>query len=223
MFWSQTEWILVVCRSARLVRKNIVKLGSSRKFCNLKAILFHLIYSFTHLSALCSWSSSTLLRLVFGRLGIEHLWGSGCGCLIWCLVKNGAPQLMGQEYTCPELQYKVPSVLVKVLTPSKQMENAMNIMKIWEKLQKKKKKRKSVYISVPVAVFLTLWTRNPACSCGTRNRNLCHKPWAWLSSFKHGYTFNIFCYILGNHSNWPDLPKSLTLLYPDSVQSRNKN
>ena len=140
MFWSQTEWILVVCRSARLVRKNIVKLGSSRKFCNLKAILFHLIYSFTHLSAMCSWSSSTLLRVVFGRLGIEHLWGSGCGCLIWCLVKNGAPQLMGQEYTCPELQYKVPSVLVKVLTPSKQMENAMNIMKIWEKLQKKKKK-----------------------------------------------------------------------------------
>lgn len=37
---------------------------------------------------------------------------------------------MGQEYTCPELQYKVPSVLVKVLTPSKQMENAMNIMNI---------------------------------------------------------------------------------------------
>lgn len=55
---------------------------------------------------------------------------------------------MGQEYTCPELQYKVPSVLVKVLTPSKQMENAMNIMKIWEKLQKKKKKKEiSLYFS----------------------------------------------------------------------------
>lgn len=162
---SQTEWILVVCRSARLVRKTTVKLGSSRKFCNLKAILFHLIYSFTHLSALCSWSSSTLLKPVFGRLGIEHLWGSGCGCLIWCLVKNGAPQLMGQEYTCPELQYQVPSVLVKVLTLPANKWKTPWILRIFERsCQKKKKKEISLYFS----------------ACGSFSYALNKKPFMFL-------------------------------------------
>lgn len=60
---------------------------------------------------------------------------------------------MGQEYTCTELQYKVPSVLGR--SSLSQQTNGKHHEYLRE-AAKKKKKRKSVYISVPLAVFLTL-------------------------------------------------------------------
>ena len=59
---------------------------------------------------------------------------------------------MGQEYTCTELQYKVPSVLER--SSLSQQTNGKHHEYLREAA--KKKKRKSVYISVPLAVFLTL-------------------------------------------------------------------
>ena len=117
-----------------------------------------------------------------GKRRLTFLPQPGHNMLAGCLVKKRTLQLMGLEHTVAVQSHQCACEG----SPSEQIENTMTV---WEKLQKK---GKAVYISVPLALFLALWARNPVFSFCTWSHKLCNQPWAWLSSFKHGFTFNIF-------------------------------
>lgn len=78
----------------------------------------------------------------------------------------------------------------------------------WDCL-KETAKDKVFCISLTLVLFLALWTRIPAFSFCTGIHKLCNQPWAWLLSFKYGFTFNTFYCVLGNNNKCPDLPKLL--------------
>lgn len=100
---------------------------------------------------------------------------------------------MGQEYTCTELQYKVPSVLER--SSLSQQTNGKHHEYLRE-AAKKKKKEISLYFSA-FGSFSYAMNKKPCMFMWHWEP----QSWAWLSGFRHGYTFSIFCYILGNHSN----------------------